>query len=190
MDDGKGGSFTPISWGTTYCLTTSYTILTGIKSRVTYRFKYRALNIAGWSIYSPITNIKAATKPARPPAPTFVSANSTSITLNLPPSKDVGGSPILYYELWVNGGGSSGTFSKVTSFSGEQGLAVITTSDGLVAGSIYTFMQRSVNAIDSSDFSDTVVAGVSDFPDHPTTLSVSSIDSVSITLSWSISLDK
>ena len=51
-------------------------------------------------------------------------------------------------------------------------------------------MQRSVNAIDSSDFSDTVVAGVSDFPDQPTTLSVSSIDSVSITLSWSISLDK
>ena len=69
-------------------------------------------------------------------------------------------------------------------------MAVIITSDGLVAGSIYTFMQRSVNAIDSSDFSDTVEAGISDFPDQPTTLSVSSIDSVSITLSWSISLDK
>ena len=190
MDDGKGGSFTIIGCGTTYCLNTAYTITSGISSGVIYRFRYRALNIAGWSSYSPITNIKAATKPTRPPAPIFVTANSTSITLNILPSTDVGGSPILYYELWVNGGGSSGTFTQVTSFSGQQGQAVITTSDGLVAGKIYTFMQTAVNEIDSSDYSDTVVAGVSNFPDQPTSLSISKIDAVSITLSWDISPDK
>lgn len=190
MDDGKGGSFTEIPCGTTYCLNTAYTIKSGITSGTIYRFRYRALNIAGWSDYSPITNIKAATRPARPPAPVFVTADATSITLNILPSTSIGGSPIIKYELWVNGGGSSGTFSNVSSFSGKQGLAVITTTDGLVAGQIYTFMQRAVNEIDSSDYSDTVVAGVSDFPDQPTTLSVSSIDSTSITLEWGISSDK
>ena len=62
-----------------------------------YRFRYRSSNINGWSAYSPITYIKAATVPARPPAPTFLDANSTSITLNLYPTTNDRGSEIINY---------------------------------------------------------------------------------------------
>lgn len=50
------------------------------------------MNINGWSGWSPITYITAATVPARPPAPVFLTANSTSLTLSLYPSVDNRGS--------------------------------------------------------------------------------------------------
>ena len=192
MDNGKGGSFVSLAGETTNILSTSYTIAYRIRSGVMYRFRYRAKNIAGWSGYSPITYIKAAARPARPPVPVFITADATSITLSIPPTTDVRGAPVTKHELYVNGGGSSNTYAIVSSFSGNPGSnAVVTTASGLItAGSIYKFKHRAVNEVANSDFSDTIDAGVSAFPDQPAAPTVSSLGDTSITLAWSISADK
>ena len=92
MDDGMGGDFTTIIGSTTYTLQTAITINNGIVKGLVYRFRGRCANVNGWSAWSAITYIEAAVKPSAPPPPTFVSANSTSITLQFKPPLDDGGS--------------------------------------------------------------------------------------------------
>lgn len=46
-----------------------------------FRFRYRALNVNGWSPFSEISHLKAATIPQRPNKPDFVDSTSDSITL-------------------------------------------------------------------------------------------------------------
>jgi len=86
MDNGKGGTFISLIGGTSDSLETEYTISAGIQSGTLYRFRFRARNVNGWSSFSPISYIKAATVPRRPPAPVFNTATATSITLDLYPS--------------------------------------------------------------------------------------------------------
>jgi len=136
-----------------------------------YRLTFRAKNINGWSLFSPISNIKAATKPQRPPAPTFYSATSTSVTINMYRSSEDGGDLILDYELWRNTGGSSTTYVNVTSYDGvSMSWTVSVSSDGLVSGTIYKFMTVATNAFGTSDFSDELNVGVSSFPAKPSPL--------------------
>lgn len=163
MDNGKGGDFTPLIGYDSNSLETTYTIRYGIETGVMYRFRYAAKNVAGWSGYSPVTYIRAAAKPVRPPAPIFVTATAESIELELSPTTDVRGAVVTRHELWVNAGGGSNTFTNVTSFSGEPGTANVTLSDGLSAGSIYKFKHRAINELGESDFSDTIDAGVSKY---------------------------
>jgi hypothetical protein len=150
-------------------LETTYTKAYNITQGTMYRFRYRCRNVNGWSSYSPITYIAAATIPVRPPAPVFSTATATSITLNLFPSTDSRGSSITSYELWKNAGGTS-TLYSITSYDGYSSTATITTSapDSLVAGSIYKFKYRALNDYGASDFSDEVNAGVTSFPTTPT----------------------
>jgi hypothetical protein len=61
---------------------TRYTITEGIYRGRTYRLRYRTLNGAGWSDYSPILYATAATIPSAPPSPTLNSATGTSIVLD------------------------------------------------------------------------------------------------------------
>ena len=95
MDNGNGGSFSSLQGFSSNSLETTFTIATGIESGGMYRFRFRCLNINGWSSFSPITYITAATVPTRPPVPTFSNADSTSITLTLYQSTDSKGSPII-----------------------------------------------------------------------------------------------
>lgn len=73
MDDGEGGDFVILVGGETneedYFLKLTYTVYAGIAEGSTYRFRYRSLNSVGWSEYSPITYIMAASIPEKPAAP-------------------------------------------------------------------------------------------------------------------------
>lgn len=104
MDDGIGGSFSPVGGYDSDSLNITYTITAGIVRGRTYRFKYRAKNGAGWSDYSPILYATAATYPSAPAAPTLYSATGSSITLDFSESTDNGGSKITSYELWKDTG--------------------------------------------------------------------------------------
>lgn len=99
VDDGMGGSFTSLVGGdgSEENLDTTFTLSYNIKSGGIYRFTYRAKNVNGWSLFSPITNIKAATKPQRPPAPTFNTATATSVTIDMYRSSEDGGDLIINY---------------------------------------------------------------------------------------------
>lgn len=81
IDDGEGGEFRTVGGYPINSMLTEYTVTEGIEKGKTYRTKYRVLNAAGWSDYSDIFFITAATVPAAPPAPTLSSSSATSITL-------------------------------------------------------------------------------------------------------------
>ena len=122
MDNGQGGDFTPLIGYDENSLETTYLIQEGITTGVMYRFRYAAKNVAGWSEYSPITYIRAAAKPIRPPAPIFTTATVTYLVLYLSPTTDVRGAIVTKHELWVNGGGGSSEFTNVTSYDGVPGV--------------------------------------------------------------------
>ena len=85
MDATQGMGFESLIGGenSNHSLETSYIVAEGVETGKIYRFRYRTLNVNGWSAFSPVTYIRAATSPERPPAPTFVTATSTSITIAL-----------------------------------------------------------------------------------------------------------
>jgi hypothetical protein len=49
---------------------------------------YRAQNVIGWSDYSPISFVQAATIPSAPQPISHVSSTRTSITINIAPCLD------------------------------------------------------------------------------------------------------
>jgi hypothetical protein len=53
---------------------------------LTYRVKYRAANINGWSDWSPIGFIQTATVPSAPIAPSMMSATGSQLVLRINPS--------------------------------------------------------------------------------------------------------
>ena len=73
MDDGFG-NFTDIHGVTSDTL--ALFAIVPASMGVNYAFRYRALNIYGWSEFSPITYILAAGLPSTPPRPKFNSANN------------------------------------------------------------------------------------------------------------------
>lgn len=167
MDNGKGGDFISLVGLNTDNLDTYFTVTSNIQEGVYYRFRYRARNVNGWSGYSPITYIQAATIPIRPPAPLFVTANSTAITLRILPSTNTRGSVISKYNIYRNQGGNTNCNISISSYSG-MGDATITAADGIVPdGTIYQFKVSAQNSFGYSDLSDYVLAAMSDFPDQP-----------------------
>lgn len=167
MDDGIGGPYTSLIGGdgAEESLETAFVVSQNITSGGIYRFTYRAKNVNGWSLFSPVTNVKAAARPQRPPAPTFKTATATSVTINMYQSSEDGGDLIINYQLWRNTGGSSTTYVQVTSYDGvSMSWTVSVATDGIVSGTIYMFMTLATNTYGSSDFSDQLNAGVSSFP--------------------------
>jgi hypothetical protein len=80
-------------------LETNYLFTENVTSGDYFRFRYRSLNVNGWSDFSPISHIKSATIPQRPNKPTFISATSDSISLFFYESYQDGGQTITEYEL-------------------------------------------------------------------------------------------
>jgi hypothetical protein len=92
IDNGLGGQFMPVYGTLSDSLSLQYAFVSGVRRGLVFRARYRARNVNGWGEYSPIGYILAAVKPDAPPAPVFISATSTTITLNLWPSLENGGS--------------------------------------------------------------------------------------------------
>lgn len=63
IDDGNGGELIPVFGITSNSLSTSYTFTNNVSRGKVYRARYRARNAVGWSDYSPVGYIIAATKP-------------------------------------------------------------------------------------------------------------------------------
>lgn len=82
MDDGKGGDFISLVGKNNPFLKLYHLVNSNIEKGVVYRFRYRASNLVGWGLFSDIAFIRAASIPTKPPAPTFVSAKTTTISLS------------------------------------------------------------------------------------------------------------
>jgi hypothetical protein len=71
----------------------------GLEKGHEYRFRYRVVNKVGVSDWSPESVLIPAVVPSAPPKPKFVSADSTSISIEMFRSQDTGGLKILNYKL-------------------------------------------------------------------------------------------
>lgn len=191
IDDGIGGDYSPVGGYDPLSLITTYSITSGIVRGRTYRLRYRSLNGAGWSGYSPLLYATAATTPSAPSAPTLDSATGTSITLNFYESSDNGGSKITLYELWIDEGTLGSDFNQVTTYTNNAMSTTLTGSVNLIttitAGTVYTFKIRAKNAVDYSPFSAEVRFAAATPPAKPATPTkiLSTSSKTSITVKWS-----
>ena len=176
-------------------LETDFTVGVNVTEGVLYRFRWRARNVNGWSGYSPIAYIRAATRPARPLQPLMQQASATGITVSMQRSHSDGGGATLAYELWRNQGTSTVDFVKVDAYDGLSTSWFVPVDDplngGLVAGQIYAFRTVARNEFGSSEASEELYAGVADYPAAPATLQKVTSESgpTFITLEWSQSAD-
>jgi len=66
--------------------------------------RYRCKNEIGWSEFSNNDYLLRAGVPKAPPAPLFLEADSTSVTIQVLETQDNNGAPITAYEVWRDNG--------------------------------------------------------------------------------------
>jgi hypothetical protein len=101
MDDGDSGEFSTIY---TSEHETSYSVSEGIERGRYYRFRYRVMNVIGYSDYSEVAYIQAVDVPATPARPLFVSATDSTITVSIIESIDSNGVDVVSYEIHLDAG--------------------------------------------------------------------------------------
>jgi large repetitive protein len=174
-DNGLGGSFSAL-YNNTNVLATSY-LDTGLVNGRTYRYKYRVRNINGWSDFSPIGYLVAASKPGKPSIPTLVDVNSSIFTIRLLSPSDTGGSKIFRYEIFIDEGAINSGFRSVGTFTGSSGTHIFSASDTtltpqLEPGKLYRVRWAVENEIDSSEVSEALRLGFDSQAETPTNLAL------------------
>jgi hypothetical protein len=140
-----------------------YTV--NITRGATYRFRYRAANVNGWGGWSPEGYAKAASIPSAPQPPTLVSSDSTTLVVRINPSLDNGGSPILSYQLYMDAGTLSSSFTLLNDYDGVSSTFEVTQADeGITSGLSYRFFTVAVNAIGESEPSNEATFAVTNLP--------------------------
>jgi hypothetical protein len=97
-----GGNFVEVVGYTTLYTLNSILVTSGIQSGKTYRLRYRAHNSQGWSEYSPIGEILAATIPGASSQPTTqVAGVNVVISWEQPLLTGGNNVPITKYEVEI-----------------------------------------------------------------------------------------
>ena len=148
----------------------------------------------GWSEFSPITYILAADTPSTPPKPSFVSATDNSISIQLYPAADNGGSIVESYELEMDQGDTSSAFAAVVSYDKTSFFMHHTVTyalDGIVTGRIYRFRFRASNSKGYSDYSELLSVAANSPPVKANTplVDYSLSSRTSIFVSWVLNSD-
>lgn len=137
--------------------TLSLSAVVEVTSGLTYAFKYRVRNMYGWSDFSAITHILAASVPSTPAKPEFVQSTDNSITIKLFQSESSNGSPITEYVLEIDAGELESSFTEVLTYvrdSFEMQHTVTFADDNILTGKIYSFRFKSFNSKGYSEYSE------------------------------------
>lgn len=154
IDDGNGGEFVSLYGDLVNTMTLTYTFSNNVQKGDTYRARYRALNQVGWSGFSPIGYLIAASVPDAPQAPQFVSATTTTISILVPRVLENNGSPVTHYVLFIDDG-LGGNFSPVNSYDQNPAFLIdASVETTLVSGRIYGIKSQASNVIGTGAFSD------------------------------------
>jgi len=90
-----------------------------------------------------------------------------AIALQLYTPSEIGGSDLLEYELWIDGGALNTPFAQAASYSGSPSSLTHTLesgADSLTAGLLYSIKFKARNAVGDSPFSDILRVGLGDYP--------------------------
>jgi len=130
--------------------------------------RYRCLNEIGWSEFSDLDYLLKAGVPVAPPAPLFLWADSSTVTIQILPTLDNNGAPVSRYQVWRdNGENLNPVQAAVPEY---DGTSAVFTVPGLTAGKIYKFSVLAVNSEGESDLSLYTPAAVSPLPNQPVAL--------------------
>ena len=155
------------------------------------------IKIAAYAFDSVFSSVKSVLIAIVPNAPTTSVTrvddgskdSSITISFNTISTSDMNGAQVLSYSLEIRKG-ANGDF---TIYSGANGISsmktsFILTSPWVSKGNTYAFRYRALNVYGFGDYSPVSYITVSNAPDKPNKLSVSSYSSSSITLSIPINL--
>lgn len=145
--------------------------------------RYRCKNIIGWSDYSSSGYLTNAGVPSQPPKPTYVTSDSTSITVEILPVESNNGATVTAYELWRDDGDySSAVATQITGY--DQSAQFKVTS--LTTGVVYRFGVIAVNSVGDSSMSYYGTFAAAGLPSAPTAIhkDSSASDKTSISLYW------
>lgn len=189
MDNGGDGDYNDIIGPDETCIDSIFTISDNIVAGQTYQFRYRIMNENGWSEFSPVSKITAASAPSSPPMPTLVSATSSQISLAFSRPEYNGGVSITKYELYINDcDQTSEPETLVTGYTDNAMSYDVTTAEitSLTGGEICSFKFRAINGegyfADSSIFSAAMADEITTIS-APTKVDEESSQS-SITITW------
>jgi predicted phage tail protein len=171
-----GSTWTTFADGTSAA--TSATV-TGLSNGTAYTFRVAAVNAAGTSTYSTVSeSVTPLTTAGAPTSLAGISGNTeVSLTWIAPASN--GGTTITDYIVQSSTDGSTWT-----TFADGLSMATSTTVTGLSNGTSYTFRVAAVNAMGTGEYS-TVSGSLTPAttPDAPTAVT-GSIGSTQVTVSW------
>lgn len=144
--------------------------------------RYRCANEIGWSGYSLANSLLLARQPSPPARPLYLSSDATSITIEVLPSVDNGGSDITAHEVWRESGG---VLVQDTTYDGSSATHVFA---GLTSGEVYRAAVRSLNGVAYSEWSAYLEVAASSLPPAPAPGSVRKVapgsSKTSIQLEW------
>lgn len=163
VDEFTGTTWTAVIGLTTYQTDLTYTY-TAVSPGQKYKFRYRALNVFGWSDYSDELAKRAATEPAKPTAPTTTNTGvSVKIEWSTPSNE---GAAITAYLLEIRTSVST-TFSTETDYcdGSDSGnisnmYCIVPISEltaapfNLVQGDVVYARVSAINEIGTSEVSD------------------------------------
>lgn len=193
MDNSGDGNYTSIIAPDDACIDTIFTISERVVASKTYQFRYRIMNENGWSDYSPVSRITAASAPSSPPRPSLGSATDSQITLLFSRPDYNGGAPITNYQLYINkcDQASEPTFlvsgytsnllthtATITELSTDTGLSI---TSGMICG----FSLRAINSQGYYADSDVFIAAIANQASAPTAPTKVESSSSHITVTWS-----
>lgn len=141
------------------------------------------MNFNGWGPLSDILYVRAVAIAQKPPAPQYVSSNSTHITIQIVPTADDSGADVSSYELYIDtiqatanfqllSSGATTTrvqeFAPPTTATAAEITAWQTANAGVVAslerGKAYRLVSKAVNFMGTSDASEELRVALGGLP--------------------------
>lgn len=127
IDDGLNGEFRYVIGGNRSANTLQTSVFLtaedGLKSGLTYRVRFRAINEIGEGPWSDTAFVRAVVLPSAPPSPVVTFFDQTRIDLTLlrtPNDGDSAGGTAMRYNLYANEGVDGSTFHNVTAYDGTS----------------------------------------------------------------------
>ena len=116
-----------------------------------YQARYRAKNRVGWSSWSPFAYVLVAGPPSTPQAPVLISADAGNITVLVGSVPSDNGSPVIAYQIMIDGGDFSSDVSTLADQVTSGGVGYTITS--ITSGTVYRIGVIAVNEAGSSNLS-------------------------------------